>query len=125
MTDLSDYQRKGDLWSPFNPTKNVERAHEQAQKLHDYVQEVVAKAPPIPPAREQIAALLRADTPTRVEAGSDEMAPTALLQRRGGGGREREVPGFGRGVRSPGAVSRLRTQAVGHRGRGADRTRRP
>lgn len=59
MTDLSDYQRKGDLWSPFSPTKNVERAHEQAQKLHDYVQEVVAKAPPIPPAREQIAALLR------------------------------------------------------------------
>jgi hypothetical protein len=38
----------------------IERAQEQAQKFHDYVQEIVAKAPPIPPdAREQIAALLR------------------------------------------------------------------
>lgn len=54
------YQRKGDLSAPFNPTKKTERAQQQAQKLHDYVQEIVAKAPPIPPdAREQIAALLR------------------------------------------------------------------
>ncbi len=60
MTDLSEYQRKGDLVSPFNRTKKVERAQEQAQKFHDYVEEIVAKAPPIPrDAREQIAALLR------------------------------------------------------------------
>lgn len=60
MTDLSEYQRKGDLSAPFSTTKKVERAQEHAQKLHDYVQEVVAKAPPIPPdARERIAALLR------------------------------------------------------------------
>ena len=56
MTDLSEYQRKGDLASPFNRTKKVERAQEQAQKLHDYVEEIVAKAPPIPPdARDKIA----------------------------------------------------------------------
>lgn len=66
MTDLSEYQRKGDLAAPFNRTKNVERAQEQAQKLHDYVEEIVAKAPPIPPdARDKIAELLRpyADVP--------------------------------------------------------------
>jgi hypothetical protein len=36
------------LSAPFSPTKKVERAHEQAQELHDYVQEVVEIAPPIP-----------------------------------------------------------------------------
>lgn len=60
MTDLSEYHLTGDLSAPFSRTKKIERAQEQAQKLHDYVQEVVAKAPSIPPdAREQIAALLR------------------------------------------------------------------
>lgn len=60
MTDLSEYQRKGDLAAPFNRTKRVERAQEQAQKLHDYVEEIVAKAPPIPPdSRDRIAELLR------------------------------------------------------------------
>lgn len=57
---MSAYQRKGDLPAPFNPTKKIERAQEHAQKLHGFVQEIVAKAPPIPlDAREQIAALLR------------------------------------------------------------------
>lgn len=60
MTGFSEYQRKGDLASPFNRTKKVERAQEQAQKLHDYVEEIVAKAPPIPPAaRDRIVELLR------------------------------------------------------------------
>lgn len=60
MTDLDEYQRKGDLSAPFSPTKMIEQAQEQAQKFHDYVQEIVAKAPPIPPdAHEQIAVLLR------------------------------------------------------------------
>ncbi|GAB3015446.1 hypothetical protein GCM10011376_05990 [Nocardioides flavus (ex Wang et al. 2016)] len=60
MADLTEYHRKGDLSVPFSPTKKFERAQEQAQKLRDYVQEIVAKAPPIPrDAREQIAALLR------------------------------------------------------------------
>lgn len=71
MTDLSVYQRKGDLSAPFNPTKKTERAQGQAQKLHEYVQEIVAKAPPIrPDAGERIAALLRpygnAPKPTRM-----------------------------------------------------------
>lgn len=60
MTDLSEYQRTGDLSAPFSPTKAVERSQQQAQKLHDYVEEVVAKAPPIPPdARDEIVESLR------------------------------------------------------------------
>lgn len=60
MADLSEYRRKGDLSASFSPTKKIERAQQQAQKFHDCVLEIVAKAPPIPPdAREQIAVLLR------------------------------------------------------------------
>lgn len=51
----------GDLSASFSATKKIEQAQEQAQNLHDYVHEIVAKAPPPIPsdAREQIAALLR------------------------------------------------------------------
>lgn len=60
MTDLSEYRRKGDLSAPFSWTKKIERAQAQAERLHEYVQKIVVKAPPIPPdAREQISGLLR------------------------------------------------------------------
>ena len=49
MNALSQYIRKGKLSVPFAPTEKAERALEQAQRLHDYVQEVVAKASPLSP----------------------------------------------------------------------------
>lgn len=59
MNDLSDYARKGDLAAPFVRTKRAERAQEQAQHLHDWVEQAVAKTPPLSPeARDKIAALL-------------------------------------------------------------------
>ena len=59
MNDLSGYARRGDLSAPLVRTKKVERAQEQAQRRHDWVEEAVAKAPALSPEiRDKIAALL-------------------------------------------------------------------
>lgn len=59
MNALSEYIRKGDLSAPFARNQTVERAQKQGQRLHDYVQEVVAKTPPPSPAtRDQIVEVL-------------------------------------------------------------------
>lgn len=58
-SDLSDYARKGDLAAPFVRSKKADRAQEKARQLHDWMEQVVAKAPPLSPeARDKIAALL-------------------------------------------------------------------
>lgn len=64
MVDLTEYERRGSLETPFEPTKKHQRAQEESVRISEHAHGLAQQAPPLKPDRvAELSRLLGHRTP--------------------------------------------------------------